>query len=90
MYEVLMLIGIALVVLGFILVFAFVALNAASAKPQGGGANSNSTVQGGGVILIGPIPIIFGTSSTMTVIAGIIGLVLFVLAIVFYFFLVPH
>jgi uncharacterized protein (TIGR00304 family) len=89
MYEMLVLVGIALVVLGFILVFAFVALNATPVKqPQNGSANSS--VQGGGVILIGPIPIVFGTSSTMTVIAGIVGLVLFVLSVIFYFFLVPH
>lgn len=86
-YETLMFVGFSLVIVGFLLVFAFITLNAASAKTQSG---TNSTVQGGGVILIGPIPIIFGTNSSMAVVAGIIGIVLFVLGMLFYFFLMPH
>ncbi len=61
--------GIALIFLGVILVIA-------------GGISSKSTdVEGGGVIFIGPIPIIFGSSRKMALTAGLIG------AAVFLFFL---
>ncbi|MFP3080758.1 MAG: DUF131 domain-containing protein [Acidilobus sp.] len=40
-------------------------------------------VQAGGVIMIGPIPIIFGTSWKMTIIAIVLAIALMVIAIIF-------
>ncbi len=66
--------GFALILLGVLLVFAGTLVYALS-KP--------ARVEGGGVILIGPIPIIFGTSTTMAIVAAVVAIVLMVLAIIF-------
>lgn len=87
MYETLQLAGFALIFLGLVAIFVYIALNSTSTKSQG---QTNSSIQGGGVILIGPIPIIFGTNSTMTVIAAVLGLIIFILAAIFFYFLHPH
>lgn len=52
------LVGIALVFLGILLIFAGTFL---SIIPRGEGARAE--VRGGGVILIGPFPIVFGTDA---------------------------
>jgi len=69
--------GILLVLIGFALIFLGV-LGAA----VGGGGGGKGRVEGGGVIMIGPIPIIFGTSSKMAVIAAVLAVVLIVLALI--------
>ncbi len=55
--------GISLILIGFALVFAGLVLSARSASF-------------GGLIMIGPIPIAFGTSPGITMIAMVIGLLL--------------
>ncbi len=55
--------GIATILIGFALVFMGVIL-------------SSQDTSFGGLIMIGPIPIAFGTSPTMTIIAMVIGLLL--------------
>lgn len=67
--------GLLLVFLGFILIFAGLVFEAAK---SGGG------VEGGGVVIIGPIPIVFGTSGRAALLAAVLGVVLMVLAIAFY------
>ncbi|GBF09395.1 conserved hypothetical protein, partial [Aeropyrum pernix] len=38
-------------------------------------------VEGGGVVVVGPIPIVFGSSERMFLLSAIIGLVFMILAI---------
>lgn len=64
-------VGILVILIGFILIFAGTALQS-SAK--------TSDVKTGGVILIGPIPIIFGSDKGAVVTAVIMAIILMVLA----------
>jgi uncharacterized protein (TIGR00304 family) len=68
--EELILAGIALIFTGFLLIFMGVLLSAGSEE-----------VEGGGVIMIGPIPIVFGTGRGVTV-AMVLAIVLMALWIV--------
>lgn len=70
-------VGFALVIIGFIL--AFVAVILLAVKSSGG---TNKT-RGGGVLLIGPIPIIFGTDRESTKVLMILAIVLIVIVLVF-------
>ncbi|MCE4600259.1 MAG: DUF131 domain-containing protein [Desulfurococcales archaeon] len=67
--------GLLLVFLGFILIFAGLVFEA---------IGSGGRVEGGGVVIIGPIPIVFGTSGRAALLAAVLGVVLMVLAIAFY------
>jgi uncharacterized protein (TIGR00304 family) len=75
--------GIALILVGIIVIIA--AIIVASARRAGKGK-----VKGAGVIMIGPIPIIFGTDkkSVKTVLALALALVIaLIIAMVVYYFL---
>ncbi len=69
--------GIALILVGFIL--AFLALIAVAIR----GAKGRGEVSGGGVVLIGPIPIIFGTDKDSVKILVILAIVLTVVLLAF-------
>ncbi len=69
--EGLVLAGIALIFIGFLLVFIGTLLS----------ATGETEVEGGGVIMIGPIPIVFGTGRGVTI-AMILAVVLMVLWII--------
>lgn len=73
--QYLVLLGIVMLFLGLILIFigSFISFSEGTSK-----------VEGGGVILIGPIPIIFGTSSKAAVLAAVLAVVIMILAIIFY------
>ncbi len=60
-------IGIILIILGFIIIVIGTLLNA------GGG---DGEVKGGGVILIGPIPVAFGTDKRSIIIVLILAIIL--------------
>ncbi|WP_297070250.1 DUF131 domain-containing protein [Thermococcus sp.] len=66
--------GMGMVVLGFLLVFIGILLGALSGE---------SEVEGGGVIMIGPVPIVFGTgrAATLAVILAVLLMVLWIVAI---------
>ncbi len=68
--EELILAGIALIFIGFLMVFIGTLMTAASGETD---------VEGGGVIMIGPIPIVFGTSRGAVTIAMILAVVLMAL-----------
>ncbi|ASJ02100.1 hypothetical protein A3L09_01865 [Thermococcus profundus] len=70
--EALILGGIVLIFIGFLLVFVGTLISA-----YGG----DSQVEGGGVIMIGPVPIVFGTGRGATL-AMILAVVLMVLWII--------
>lgn len=70
--EALVLAGIGLILIGFMLVFIGTLISA-----YGG----ESEVEGGGVIMIGPVPIVFGTGRGATL-AMILAVILMILWIV--------
>ncbi len=65
--------GILLIFVGVVVLFAGVLTSVHR------GASQESEVKAGGVILIGPIPVIFGSDKTMILIS-ILGAILFLLA----------
>ena len=74
--EVLYSVGVALILVGvFIIVLAVIVLSVRSA--------GNSKVRGGGAVIIGPIPIIFGTDkkSLKTVVALSLALTILLLVV---------
>ena len=70
-FTVLLIIGLTLIVLGFIIVIVSLIRRAGEAKESAAG----------GVVIIGPIPIVFGTSIKITKIVLILAIVLTVLAL---------
>lgn len=72
-------IGLTLVVIGFILALVAVVLLAVKARGDGG------RTRGGAVLLIGPIPIIFGTDRESVKILVILAIILIVVVITFTF-----
>ncbi len=63
----------ALVVLGILLImlgFAFITIGALRSAP------AQSRVEAGGVVFIGPIPIVFGTSSEAVVVSALAAILL--------------
>ena len=62
--------GIALILIGFLLVFVGTLVAA---------AGGDGDVEGGGVIMIGPIPIVFGTSKGAATFAMVLAVILMIL-----------
>lgn len=75
--QVLVAAGILLVFLGIVLVFVGSLISVRTGESGGG-------VEGGGVVLIGPIPIVFGTSGRAAAIAALLAVILMVLVILLY------
>ncbi len=67
--------------LGFMLVFVGVIILTISLI-LGAVREGRTEVKGGGVVIVGPIPIIFGTDKSSALIAALIGGTLTVLAII--------
>ena len=88
MHEILLLAGIALIFAGFMAMLAYVLLNAVQqGKNAGTGTNSTTNASIGGVVMIGPIPIVFGNSPRMAVVAEVLAIVLIVIAVIVFFLL---
>jgi uncharacterized protein (TIGR00304 family) len=68
--------GILVILIGFTLVFVGTALQASSKANE---------IKTGGVILIGPIPIIFGNDKGFMVAAVILAIILMILAYIFFY-----
>ncbi|AXV38392.1 MAG: TIGR00304 family protein [Methanobacterium sp. BRmetb2] len=64
--------GVVVIFIGMILIFVGTALQSTNSKDE--------TVKAGGVIMIGPIPIIFGTNKSFTIIAVIFAIILMVIS----------
>jgi uncharacterized protein (TIGR00304 family) len=74
--------GIIAILIGFILIFVGTAMQSSSPK--------SSDVKTGGVILIGPIPIIFGNDKSTIITTVIMAIILMILAyFLFYRRLIP-
>ncbi len=67
--------GMIVAILGVLLIFVSLL------KSQ----NMKSEIRGGGVILIGPFPIVFGTDKQSATFAAVLGLVILLIFILFYF-----
>jgi uncharacterized protein (TIGR00304 family) len=65
-------VGIIAIFIGFVLVFAGTVMQASS--------NKTSDVKTGGIILIGPIPIIFGSDKGTIVTAVVMAIIIMILA----------
>ncbi|MGQ9781880.1 MAG: TIGR00304 family membrane protein [Nitrososphaeria archaeon] len=72
-------IGILIFISGIILIFIGIVLSSFSA-----GGENRTKVEGGGVVLIGPIPIVLGTNSKWAVAALVLAIVLTILSIILY------
>lgn len=69
-----------LVLAGMVLAFVGIGMMVASVISQG--RKAGGAVKGGGVVMIGPIPIIFGTDSKWASIAMVLAIVLILLALI--------
>lgn len=78
-------IGFFVVIAGILLIFLGSMIQSTSSENTK--ESSNSEIKTGGVILIGPIPIIFGNDKSMVVTGVILG---FILMLVAYFLFYKH
>ncbi len=81
MKEEILFLGIALIIIGFILIFAYILYESFKAAKE-----KRVETKGGGVILIGPIPIIFGTDVESLKIVIILAIVLMIIAIIIFLY----
>jgi uncharacterized protein (TIGR00304 family) len=77
-YNSIILAGFTVVVLGILLIFIGTALQSSS-------SSSKTEIHTGGVIMIGPIPIIFGNDRGLVVIGIIFAVVLMVLSYLLFY-----
>ena len=73
--------GVVVIVLGFLILFVTTLISARSRRRDG--EEGGTELKGGGVVMIGPIPIIFGTDPKWTSIAIILAIILVVLSFIF-------
>ena len=74
--------GVLLILVGFVIVFVAAVLMTSSA------AKSKGSVRGGGVVIIGPFPIIFGTDKESVKVLLILSIIL--VSVLFIFSIVLH
>jgi len=72
----LVIVGIAIILIGFLVVFLATVLSGRSSEEGG-----KTRVRGGGVIMIGPIPIIFGSDAKWASVAMVLAIVLIVVVL---------
>lgn len=70
--------GIILIFLGFIILFLVPALTLEDTRIEESYIDRDRKVEYGGVILIGPFPIAFGSSKKLALIMIVIGLIIFI------------
>ncbi len=76
--------GILLIIFGFFLIIFGMMRSARESEERGVGQETGKKrVKGGGVILIGPIPIVFGTDKKYALALMVLAIVLMLLAIIF-------
>jgi len=76
----LIMLGIILIMLGLFLIVFWVITRSVQ---EGANSEKNVNVRTGGVIMIGPVPIVFGSDKRSALIAIILAIVLLLLAILF-------
>jgi len=75
--------GILIAFIGFFIIFFAIAYSIFKSASKG-----EAKAEGGGVIIVGPIPIVFGSSQKVAKIVMILAIVLLIVTILFY--LVPY
>ncbi len=70
--------GIVLIFIGFIIVVLSLILSYVKPSPAGRG---ETRVSGGGVIIVGPVPIVFGTDKRAALAAAVIGAILTIIVL---------
>lgn len=81
--EIIITIGAMVIILGVLLLIVGTVLLSPGKGEES--TKSSSQVRGGGVVMIGPIPIIFGTDKGSVVVAVILAIILMVLSyLIFY------
>ena len=78
-------VGFLLVFIGMLIILAGVFSTAYQSWKTGGVEKPETRVQGGGVIMIGPIPIIFGSDVGAVKIVIILAIVLMILAFILFY-----
>jgi len=73
----LVLIGIAIILAGFFLVFLAMVISGRESR----GGERETRVKGGGVILIGPIPIVFGSDARWASVAIVLAILLMLIVL---------
>ena len=74
-------IGLLTIIIGFLIMFAGILRSAIVHMPENK-HEKEITVKGGGVVFIGPVPIIFGTDKRTVVILVLLAIVLTLLLII--------
>ena len=74
-------IGMMLIFIGFLIIIIDLIMH------YGMRGGTESRVRGGGVVIVGPVPIVFGSDKKMAVIAAIIGAVLTLITVLTYLYL---
>lgn len=77
--------GFLLVVIGMLVILAGVFSTAYQSWKAGGTEKPETSVRGGGVIMIGPIPIIFGTDVGTLKLVMILAIVLMAIAVILFY-----
>jgi uncharacterized protein (TIGR00304 family) len=77
-YNSLILIGFAVVILGVLLIFVGTTLQSSS-------SNSKTEVHTAGIIMIGPIPIIFGNDKGLLLVLVVFAIVLMILSYILFY-----
>lgn len=77
--NLLILAGFGVVMLGIIMIFLGSVLQSSSNNQSNSSDSSNTNIQTGGVIMIGPIPIIFGNNKGMVGVSVAFAIVLMVI-----------
>lgn len=80
-FNTVILAGIAVVVLGILIIFVGTVLQATKST----GETQTGEVQAGGVVMIGPIPIIFGTNKNITVVSIVLAIILMIVAYLLFY-----
>ncbi|MBC7109883.1 MAG: DUF131 domain-containing protein [Archaeoglobi archaeon] len=75
MSEKLFLLGFLLIIIGFFLIFAATLYSAI-----GSSEGDEAEIRGGGIVMIGPFPIIFGTDASSVKILMIMAIILMIFA----------
>ncbi|MCD6340554.1 MAG: DUF131 domain-containing protein [Desulfurococcales archaeon] len=71
--------GMVLIFVGFIIVILSLILSYTKPSPAGRGG---AKVSGGGVIIVGPVPIVFGTDKRAALAAAVVGAILTIIVLV--------
>lgn len=80
--ESLIMLGATAIIIGIVLLVVGSALQTSG---KGNGTEDTSNVKTGGVVLIGPIPIIFGSDKGMTVTAVILAIILMIVSYLLFY-----